>query len=170
MLLFNRKRYLLLILVFSIVFIVFISILIPSIIYFNKQEEIDDKLYSKAKHGILIEDVFLEHAEWVSCGEDYCLEPVDGFTFRIYAKAGDWCHAHYISWDNTFYPIWFEMEWGNEGRGWNWGSDEKETFQFEDSALYTIGVYNYDPDDSGYITFFLIVYDNEYYPPDCPLC
>jgi len=166
----NKK----LILAFSIAFVVFIVILIPSLIYVNRQTYID-KLYKKAKNGILIEDVYLTHAEVELCDENnpehgYCLVPVDGFTFKIYAKAGDWYHAHYISWDSAFSPIWFEMDWLNEGRGTNWGSWKYQTFQFTDSAIYTIGVYNYDRDDSGYITFFFIVYTNEYYPPDCPLC
>ena len=143
--------------------------MIPSIIYINNQIEIE-KLYKKAKNGVLIEDQFLKHAEVVPCGEDNCLEPVDGFTFKIYAKAGDWCHAHYISWNNAFCPIWFEMDWVDEGHGWNWDSLQDQTFQFTDSAIYIIGVYNYDDGNDGYITFFLIVYTNEYYPPDCPLC
>jgi hypothetical protein len=47
---------------------------------------------------------------------------------------------------------------------------ESRTSQFEESGIYTIGVYNYDDDNDGYLTFFFIVYTNEYYPPDCPLC
>ncbi len=159
-----------LILVFSIVFIVFIAILIPSIIYISNQREIE-KLYRKAKNGILIEDQFLKHAEVVDYGEQgRVLEPVDGFTFKIYAKAGDWCHVHYISWNSAFSPIWFEIETAHWGEGTNFGSLKYKTFQFEESAIYTIGVYNYDDENDGYITFFLIVYTNEYYPPDCPLC
>ena len=98
------------------------------------------------------------------------LEPVDWFTFKIYAKAGDWCHAHYISWDSAFSPILFEKDAGDWSMRTNWGSVKYRTFQFEESSIYTIRVYNYDDDYDGYITFFLIVYINQYYPPECPLC
>lgn len=157
-----------LILVSSIVFIVFIAILVPSIIYISNSREIE-KLYEKVKNGILIEDQFLEHAEVVDYGGSIgrVLEPTDSFKFKIYAKAGDWCHAHY---EADFCPIMFERGTGVWSVRTNWGGVNFKTFQFDESSIYTIKVYNYDDENDGYITFFLIIYTNEYYPPECPLC
>jgi hypothetical protein len=153
------------ILVFSIILGILIGILTPALNSIQHQIEID-KLYKKTKKGILIEYVYLEHAELVG----NIWEPVDGFTFQIYAKSGDWCHVHYVSQNESFCPIWFEIGTISWHFGINWGTTKKITFQFGESAVYTIGVYNYDDINNGYITFFLIVFTNEYSPPECPLC
>ncbi|MBA7529853.1 hypothetical protein ES705_22052 [subsurface metagenome] len=166
----ENKKYVALIIIVSIITTI---ILVPTMIIINKQRTID-ALYNKAKNGILIEDVYLTHAERELCDENnpeygYCWVPVDGFTFKIYAKAGDWYHFHYIV--NGFNLVWFEYtgKWYGVGSSF-WGQENQETWKFDDSSIYTISVYNYDDTDNGTITFFFIVYTNEYYPPDCPLC
>jgi hypothetical protein len=153
------------IIIYSIILGVLLAILTPVLNSIQQQIEID-KLYKNAKKGILIEDVYLEHAEVV----ENLWEPVDGFTFQIYAKSGDWCHVHYESQNESFCPIWFEIDTNSWHLGISWGITTKITFQFWESAIYTIGVYNYDDYQNGYITFFLIVFTDEYDPPECPLC
>ncbi len=160
----EHKKYLALIVIFSIITAV---IVIPIMLVINSQESID-RLYQKSRDGILIEDRFLEHAEGVDYGGSIgrVLEATDWFTFQIHAKAGDWYHAHYVA---DFSPIILEMSTGSGGSGENWGSVKSKTLQFTQSSIYTVKVNNYDDENDGYIFFFLIVYSNEYYPPACPL-
>lgn len=58
------------------------------------------------------------------------------------------------------------------GDGWGEGTNlflDNKDFEIHESFIYRIEVWNYDDENDGYITTFLIVYD-EYYPPECPLC
>lgn len=156
----EHKKYVALIVILSILIP---AILIPMMIVINEQE-----LYQNSREGIFIENIFLEHAEVVDYGgsRGRVLEAMDWFTFQIYAKAGDWYHAHYVA---DFSPIIFEMSTVSGGSGENWGGVKSKTLQFTQSSIYTVKVNNIDDENDGYITFFLIVYSNEYYPPGCPL-
>lgn len=146
-------------------------ILVPTVIAMNliigKRMRIDE-LYKQSRAGILIEDKFLKHAEVIDYGgtTGKVLEEVDGYSFNIYAKVGDWFHFHYISTDidNVMFYIY--------GDGWGEGTNlflDNKDFEIHESFIYRIEVWNYDDENDGYITTFLIVYD-EYYPPECPLC
>jgi hypothetical protein len=159
----DNKKSILILGVFSIILTVY---LIYSLNYILLEKE----LYKKAKNGIYFEDVVLE--------------PKDKITFKIYAKAGDWYHFHYVCKD--FYGVWFEYKgksynrffhfyYGSEiyyGRGWGgiMSYTGHLTEQFYNSLIYTVRVYNDDPDNKGPISLFFIVYINESSPPDCPFC
>jgi len=128
------------------------------------------ELYQKTKNGILIEDVYLKHAEVVDYGGTIgrVLEYIDCVEIEIYAQKGDWCHVHCKTENNTITSLFYMINTYNGGHGW-WNG-LKDTFQFSSTGVYNIEIYNYDNSKDTHLTVFLIVYTNEYYPPICPFC
>lgn len=120
-------------------------------------EEIDiDKLYEKSKEGISIVDKYLEKGHVEPCGEDNCAIMGEGFSFKFYGKEGDTVHFDYITHDESFRVDVEITRLLNMLNGYGYYSMDKELTW---TGIYTVTIHNYDMENSGYISVFLIVYE-----------
>lgn len=110
----------------------------------------NDELYQRSKEGIYVENQFLNA------------------TIKIYAKDTDWIHYHFTTSSDYMYFTISTLTWSN---GWltNTKNIKYGNIQSEESSIYVLTI-AYREYDEGYISFFVVVYNNGSYRPYCPLC